>query len=117
MPTRKSRLIWAYDTNIVIDLKNNIVNHFGYPAGKQHLLTRGRLLQDYRTMNDYNIKLGSTIILNMRLRGGATTNKPSEGGSGSKSDHNPNTHQHHRSEGTSYKNILQGRKSPTTSPN
>lgn len=107
---------WVYATDNVIDLKNNIVDQISYLADKQHLLARGRSLQDSRSIKDYKVKPGSTIILNMRLRGGATTSKSTEGGSGSKSNHNPDLHQQHRSEGTSYKNILQGGKASPTIP-
>lgn len=74
-PSGKSTLIWAHATDNVTDLKHNIANHIGYPDSQQHLLTGGRTLQDYRTLKDYNIMPRSTTILNMRLRGGAATNK------------------------------------------
>ena len=71
MPQGNTTVIWTYDSDRVSDLKNNIVVQTGYSAEKQHLLNEGKSLQDCITMQDYNIKSGSTIILNMRLRGGA----------------------------------------------
>lgn len=55
----------------------------------------------------------------MRLGGGAATSnttKKTEGGSGSKTKHNLDSHQQHKSEGISFKHILQGGKSSTTTP-
>lgn len=115
-PMGNTILIWTHATDRAIDLKNNIANQIGYPAGEQNLVTGGRSLQDHRTLKEYNIKPGSTIFLNMRLRGGATTSKTTEGGSGSKSNHNPAQHQQYRSEGASYKHILQSGKAPPTVP-
>lgn len=115
MPKGNSTWIWVSATDSVRDLKYNIANQIGYPAGKQNLLLGGRSLQDLRSIKDYNIKLGSTIILNLRLQGGAASDKSTQGGSGSKTNHIPDPFQQHISEGTSYKHILQGGKvSPTT---
>lgn len=60
----------------------------------------------------------------MRLQGGAATSKlaegatskQAEGGSGSKTNLNPDSHQQHRSEGISYKHVLQRGKSSTAAP-
>lgn len=89
MPMGNTILIWNHATDRAIDLKNNIANRIGYLTGEQNLVTGGRSLHDHGTLKEYNIKPGSTIFLNMRLRGGAATNKTTEGGSGSKLNHNP----------------------------
>jgi len=70
-PKGNTTVIWTYDSDRVSDLKNNIADQNGYPSAEQHLLNEGRSLQECRTMQEYNIKLGSTITLNMRLRGRA----------------------------------------------
>lgn len=117
-PSGKIALIWIQETDSVINLKNNIAYHIGYLEGHLHLLYGGRTLQDYRSIKDYNIMPESTIILNLRLRGGAETSsstKQTEGGSGSstKTKHNSEPHQQQRTKGISFKNILQGGISPT----
>lgn len=76
-------MIWTYDRDRVSELKNNIADQIHCPAGKQHLLNEGRSLQKCRTMQEYNIKPGSTIILNMRLRGGAESARTSSQSKGS----------------------------------
>lgn len=74
----KTTVLWALATDYVTDLKQNIAIHIGYPINQQHLIYGGRSLQDSRSVKDYNIKPISTIILNMRLRGGAATSKQAE---------------------------------------
>lgn len=118
-PSGKSTLIWVQASDSVSNLKKNIANHIGLPKGYQHLLSEGRSLQDHRAIGFYNIKPGSNIIVNMRLWGGAAASGPrkqSEGGNGSKAKHSPDPHQQHKNEGTSYKHILQGGKSSSTTP-
>lgn len=95
-PSGKSALIWVQALDSVSNLKKNIANHIGLPEGYQHLLSEGRSLQDHKAIDNYNIKPGSNIILNMRLRGGAAASGPrkqTEGGSGSKAKHSPEPHQ------------------------
>lgn len=118
-PSRKSTLIWVHPSDSVTNLKINIANHIGYPNGQQLLLFEGRWLQDHRAIKDYNIKSGSTIILNMRLRGGVASSSPPkqfEGGSGSQTKQNPDSHQKHKGQGISSKNVLEGGKSSTAAP-
>lgn len=86
------------------------------PGWQATLVNRGRSLQDFRSIKDYNIKPGFTIILNLRLQGGVASGKSIEGGSGSKSNHTSNPLQQHRSEGKSYKHILQGGKASSSAP-
>jgi len=69
-PKRNTTVIWSFDSDRVSDLQNKITEQTGYLAEEQHLLYEGRSLQECKTMQEYNIKAGSTIILNMRLRGG-----------------------------------------------
>lgn len=54
------------------ELKNKIENHLGIPAYRQNLICLGHSLQDNLTLQDYGITADSTIIINLRLRGGST---------------------------------------------
>lgn len=111
-PSGMSLLVWVHATDCVLHLKNLISHQVGYPTGLQHLIFGGRALQDPKPLMDYNILPVSTIILNLRLRGGtADYNKTNYtgGGIGSSSTKNTETHQKHKNGGLSLKNILQGK--------
>ena len=52
------------------DLKVMIQDKEGIPPDQQRLVFAGTQLEDWRTLNDFNIKIGSVIHLILRLRGG-----------------------------------------------
>lgn len=54
----------------VLGLKKRIQNIMGTPAIYQNLLFSGRCMQDHLTLQHYGVTNDSTIILNLRLRGG-----------------------------------------------
>lgn len=56
----------------VQELRNEIQNLLGIPEQGQNLIYRGCSLQDNHTLQEYNITTDSTIIINLRLRGGCS---------------------------------------------
>lgn len=53
-------------------LKKEIQSYLGTPTQHQNLIYSGYSLQDNQTLQHYGIAKDSTIILNLRLRGGST---------------------------------------------
>lgn len=66
----KSILFWVWATNHVKQLKHNIMHTLGIPMLLQSLICEGKSMQEDVMLQDYNILLSSTVILNLRLRGG-----------------------------------------------
>lgn len=54
----------------ILDLKYKIQNHLDISACKQNLIFSGLSLQDSHSLQDYGIATDSTIVINLRLRGG-----------------------------------------------
>ena len=104
-PVGENIVIWVDETEQVIALKMKITKSQVYPVSVQSLIYEGRALQHHRIIKEYSIISGSTIILNLRLRGGGTgdwrkTKKICGEGGGSTSKQN------HKNTRPSFKNIL-----------
>jgi ubiquitin len=54
----------------VYDVKRQIQDLDGIPVDQQRLIFEGKQLEDERTLGDYNVGLGDTLHLVLRLRGG-----------------------------------------------
>ena len=57
----------------IADLKQNIEEKEDIPSDQQRLVFAGRVLEDRRTLNDYNITDASTVHMVLRLRGGPSS--------------------------------------------
>jgi ubiquitin C len=68
--TGKTATIEVEGTETIADLKEKLREREGIPADQQRLVFAGKLLQDERTINDYNISKENTIHLLLRLKGG-----------------------------------------------
>lgn len=104
-PEKKSLLVWVSGNRYVSLLKHQICALTGYPGQIQHLVSGRWSLQDHRTLGSYEISPGETIVVNLRLRGGA----PFQGQPSSSGGEKGKTVPQHKPKGApSYKNILQG---------
>lgn len=115
-----SLLVWVHASDCLMHLKKIISQNTGYPAQIQHLLYGGKSLQDDRTLTDYNILSTSSLILNLKLRGGAATSSKinsAGGGIGSSTSKSTESKQKQKNESLSFKNIIQGKNTVTTPSN
>ncbi|EAR92421.2 polyubiquitin (macronuclear) [Tetrahymena thermophila SB210] len=60
----------AESDDTILNLKTQIQDQIGFPPNQQRFLFAGKILEDERTVGDYNMKTGSTINLILNLRGG-----------------------------------------------
>lgn len=58
------------ETETVADLKKKLSKKQKIPADQQRIIYEGKLLQDNKTLAEYNIKNNSVIHMVLRLRGG-----------------------------------------------
>jgi len=67
-------MIWiqtqAVGSDSIENVKEIIQNKEGIPPSKQRMACCGKVLEDGRTLSDYNVQNHSTIFLILRLRGG-----------------------------------------------
>ena len=102
----KSCLAWVHAGSTIMQLKQQIWALTRYPVQTQHLVSGRWSLQDSRTLGSYEISQKETIVLNLRLRGGAMPQGQPSFSGGDKGK--KTTPQHQPKGGASYKNILQG---------
>lgn len=62
--------ITALSSNTICEFKSYLQQKSGFPIDQQRLIYAGKQLEEYRTLNDYDIQPESTFHLVLRLRGG-----------------------------------------------
>ena len=68
--TGKKTQLDVEPNDIIENVKAKIQNKEGIPPAQQRLFFKEILLEDNRTLCDYNIKPDSKLVLVLRLRGG-----------------------------------------------
>ena len=66
-PLTETFLMEVEDGETVWSLKQRIEDALNIPMEKQELVHEDEVLKDFRTMNDYHIRVGSEIEVNIRL--------------------------------------------------
>ena len=67
----KTILQWVSSSDLVQNLKLNLERRIGIPSVLQRLLYQGKKLEDILPLSVYNINRNYSIVLTLRLRGGA----------------------------------------------
>ena len=62
-------LILCQSNDTIEMLKARVQDQEGIPPDQQRLIFSGKQLEDNHTLLDYNIKKGSKVFMNLRLRG------------------------------------------------
>ena len=70
-PLGKTILQWVSSSDLVEDLKMDLERRIGIPSGLQRLLFQGKQLEDLLPLSTYNINRNDSLVLTLRLRGGA----------------------------------------------
>lgn len=78
----KSKIFWVKALDEVIDLKKKMNTTTSIPATRQRLIFSGKSLQEGNLLKDYQIQRNSSIVLNLRLKGGyagvSTSTRPTQ---------------------------------------
>lgn len=68
--TEKTTSVRLLPNETIADLKHVIQDAEGIPLDQQKLIFAGQMLENTRALSDYNIQMGSTLQLVLRLSGG-----------------------------------------------
>lgn len=68
----KSHFFRVSSLDYVVNLKQSIENPVGYHADIERFLHAGKQRQDLSQLQDYNISRNYTIVLTLKLQGGAS---------------------------------------------